>query len=78
MILTLIAVNTLGWLVLQLSIAAAATRIDSRYFSTDNRIYRTYPKEISFIANGYKFADGKASCQTARPGSEVPSARNAC
>jgi glycosyl-4,4'-diaponeurosporenoate acyltransferase len=48
MILTLIAVNTLGWLVLQLSIAAAAVRMDSRSFADDNWFYRVRTGEIEF------------------------------
>lgn len=51
MILTLIAINTLGWLILQLSIAATATRIDPRHFARDNRLYRIHPQEISFCRN---------------------------
>ena len=47
MILTLIVVNTLGWLVLQLSIAAAATRIDSCHFAAHTGLYRTHPQEIN-------------------------------
>lgn len=46
MILTLI--NSLGWLILQLSIAAIATRMPSAYFARDNRLYRTHPAEIAF------------------------------
>ena len=48
MILTLIAVNTFGWLVLQLSIAAVAVRIPSRCFAEDNWLYRVRAREIEF------------------------------
>jgi glycosyl-4,4'-diaponeurosporenoate acyltransferase len=47
-VLTLIAVNAFGWLVLQLSIAAVATRIDSQNFSRDLFLYRTHSREIGF------------------------------
>jgi glycosyl-4,4'-diaponeurosporenoate acyltransferase len=46
MILALIAINTVGWLVLQLSIAAAATRMSSRYFANEGGVYRVREWEI--------------------------------
>jgi len=48
MILTLIAVNTLGWLVLQLSLAAMAIRMDSHRFASDNWFYRVSASEVEF------------------------------
>ena len=48
MILTLILVNTFGWLILQLSIAAVAVRMDPRWFARDNRLYRVRGGEVDF------------------------------
>jgi glycosyl-4,4'-diaponeurosporenoate acyltransferase len=48
MILTLIAVNTCGWLILQLSIAAVATRVSPCCFAKDNWLYRVRAREIEF------------------------------
>lgn len=42
----LVLVNTLGWLVLQLSIAAIAIRLGPEYFANDNGLYRVRPFEI--------------------------------
>lgn len=53
-ILTLIAVNTFGWLILQVSIAAAATHMDSRHFVNDNLLYRTYAWEIDFYRKWFR------------------------
>jgi glycosyl-4,4'-diaponeurosporenoate acyltransferase len=46
MILTLIAINTTGWLVLQLSIAAVATRVSSRFFANRRGLYRVRGWEV--------------------------------
>lgn len=46
--MTLILVNTLGWLVLQLSIAAVAIRIGPSRFEDDNWLYRVRAFEIEF------------------------------
>ena len=48
MILTLIAVNTLGWFFLHLSIAAVAIRMAPCCFAKDNWIYRVRAGEIEF------------------------------
>jgi glycosyl-4,4'-diaponeurosporenoate acyltransferase len=48
MILTLILVNTFGWLILQLSIAAVAVRMDPRWFARDNWLYRVRGGEVDF------------------------------
>jgi glycosyl-4,4'-diaponeurosporenoate acyltransferase len=50
-ILTLVAVNVLGWVFLQLAIAAIAVRIHARHFAAGNRLYRTHPSEIAFYRN---------------------------
>jgi glycosyl-4,4'-diaponeurosporenoate acyltransferase len=52
--MTLVLINTLGWLILQLSIAAIATRLASRHFARDNRLYRTHPSEITFYRQRLK------------------------
>lgn len=44
----LIAINTVGWLGLQLGIAWAATRAPSRYFSADNWLYAVRAWEAGF------------------------------
>jgi glycosyl-4,4'-diaponeurosporenoate acyltransferase len=49
-ILLLIAVNTIAWLVLQLSIAAAATRMNPRPFARDHRLYRVRSWEPGFYS----------------------------
>jgi len=46
MILRLMAINTLGWLALQLSIAAAATRMSSRCFANEGGLYRVREWEV--------------------------------
>ena len=51
MIATLIAANTVAWLVIHLSIAAIVTRVDARNFATDNLLYRTCPAEIILYRN---------------------------
>jgi glycosyl-4,4'-diaponeurosporenoate acyltransferase len=51
MIFAIIAANVFGWLVLQLAIAAVATRMDSRRFAHDNWLYRTCPAEVAFYRN---------------------------
>lgn len=44
----LVAINTLGWLFLQLSIAAIATHANSVHFANDNTLYRTHQSEVAF------------------------------
>jgi len=46
--MTLILVNTLGWLIVQLSIAAIAIWMDTVWFADDNRLYRVQEWEIKF------------------------------
>jgi len=48
MILAIITANTFGWLVLQLFIAAVATRMAPRCFAKDNWLYRVWAREIEF------------------------------
>ncbi|MGD0797010.1 MAG: hypothetical protein ABR910_04720 [Acidobacteriaceae bacterium] len=48
MILALVAINTAGWLFLQLAIAWAATRASSRRFAANNRLFKVRSWEISF------------------------------
>lgn len=44
----LFLVNSLGWLVLQLSIAAVAIRLSPKFFANDDRLYRVHAFEIQF------------------------------
>jgi glycosyl-4,4'-diaponeurosporenoate acyltransferase len=46
--MTLILVNTLGWLIVQLSIAAIAVRMDPIWFANDYRLYGVHEREIKF------------------------------
>jgi glycosyl-4,4'-diaponeurosporenoate acyltransferase len=48
MTLILTAANVVGWLVLQLGIAAAATRIGPRHFARDNWCFKVRPWETAF------------------------------
>jgi glycosyl-4,4'-diaponeurosporenoate acyltransferase len=45
---TLVLVNALGWLILQLSIAAVAVRVDPCWFANDNMLFRVHAYEIEF------------------------------
>jgi len=46
--MTLILLNTLGWLVLQLSIAAVAIRLGPAHLENDNWLFHVHPFEIAF------------------------------
>jgi glycosyl-4,4'-diaponeurosporenoate acyltransferase len=48
MVAALIAINTAGWLAVQLGIAWAATHTAPRYFSADNWLYKVRAWEIGF------------------------------
>ena len=46
--MTIFIINAVGWLILHMSIAAIATRLDARHFARDNCLYRVHPFEIRF------------------------------
>jgi glycosyl-4,4'-diaponeurosporenoate acyltransferase len=48
MVIRLILINAVSWLVLQLSIAAAVTRISAERFANDNLLYHVRAWEIGF------------------------------
>jgi glycosyl-4,4'-diaponeurosporenoate acyltransferase len=50
-ILTLIAINSLGWLVVQLGIALVFTRIPTRFFVHNSRLDCVRPREINMYLN---------------------------
>lgn len=47
----LIAINALGWLIVQLSIAAIFIRMPVRFFSRDSRLYYVHPRELNLYRN---------------------------
>jgi glycosyl-4,4'-diaponeurosporenoate acyltransferase len=51
MIATLIAINFVGWLIVQLSIAFIFTRIPAHFFARDRQLDRIHPQEISLYLN---------------------------
>lgn len=48
MVIRLILINSVSWLVLQLSIAAAVTRISAQRFVNDNALYHVRSWEVKF------------------------------
>lgn len=60
MILTLIAVNAAGWLVLQLGIAWGVTKLSSSRFMNDNRFYRIRGWETGFYRRWLRIRRWKA------------------